>query len=109
MYLFPCTHKNDGFKIFSHIEGTCVTTISLDVTNEENMKYALPMESKKQELFILLQKLEVLMQESKIQFTSIKKNKFFTKLKLEDSFWHRSKNHFHLTALKLLIFLLGEL
>ena len=108
MYLFPCTHKNDRFKIFSRIEGTCVTTISLDVTNEENMEDALPMESKKQELFILLKKLEVLMQESKISIYKYKKMKFFTKLKLEDSFWHLSKSHFHLTAVKLLIFLLGD-
>jgi hypothetical protein len=61
MYLFPRTHKDDGFEILSPMEGTCVATTSLDVANAENMEVAIPMESKKEELFILLQELEVLM------------------------------------------------
>ena len=46
MYLFPCTHKDDGFEIFLPIEGTYFAMTSLDVANEENIEVALPMESK---------------------------------------------------------------
>ena len=66
MYLFPCTHKDDGFEIFLPIECTCITTTSLDVANEKKIEDALLMKSKEQELFVLLQDLEVLMQESKL-------------------------------------------
>ena len=54
IYLFLCIYKDNGFKIFLPIEDTCITTTSMDVTNEENMEYALPIESKEQGLFILL-------------------------------------------------------
>ena len=47
MYFFLYTYQNDGFKIFSTIEGTCVATTNLDVTNEENMEDALSRESSK--------------------------------------------------------------
>lgn len=46
MYLFSCTHKDDGFEIFLPIEGTYFAMTSLDVANEENIEVALPMESK---------------------------------------------------------------
>ena len=81
MYLFPRTHKDDGFEKKSPIEGTCVVTTNLDVANEENMEDASPIESKEQKLFVLLQKLEVLMQESKLLIYKYKKRKFSTKLK----------------------------
>jgi hypothetical protein len=53
-YLFPHTHKDDGCKIFSPIEGMCIITTSLDMFNEENMEEALSMESKEHEFFVLL-------------------------------------------------------
>ena len=37
MNLLSRTHKDDRFEIFSLIEGTCVATTNLDVTNEEYM------------------------------------------------------------------------
>ena len=85
MYLFPCTHKDDGFKIFSPIESTYVVTRSLDVTNEENIEYVLPMKSKEQELFVLLQELEILMQESKLSIHKYKK-KVLHKIEIGSNF-----------------------
>ena len=44
IYLFSHTHKDDGFETFLPIKYTCVATTSLDMTNEENIEDALPME-----------------------------------------------------------------
>ena len=94
MYLLPYTHKDDGFEIFSPIEGTCVGTTSLDVANEENIEDALPMESKEEKLFSLLQELEVLMQESKLSIHKYKREEVLHKIEIGRKFLASFKEPF---------------
>jgi hypothetical protein len=64
------------------MEGTCVTTTSLDVANAENMEVAIPMKSKEEELFILLQELEVLMEQSKFSIHKYKREEVLHKIEI---------------------------
>ena len=72
----------------------CIATTSLDVMNEENMKDALPMESKEQGLFVLLQELEVLMQESKLSIHKYKKDEVLHKIEIGRKFLASFKEPF---------------
>ena len=94
MYLFPHTYKDDGFEKNLPIEGTCVVTTNLDVANEVNVEDALPMKSKKEKLFILLQELEVLMQESKFSIHKYKKEEVLYKIEIGIKFLASFKEPF---------------
>ena len=94
MYLNLRTHQDDEFKFFSSMEGTCVGTTSLDVTNEESIQYSLRMESKEEELFVLLQELEVLMQDSKFSIHKYKGDEVLHKIELRRNFLTSFKEPF---------------
>ena len=94
MYLNLRTHQNDEFEFFPSMEGTCVATTSLDVTNEESIKDSLRMESKEEELFVLLQELEVLMQDSKFSIHKYKGDEVLHKIELRRNFLTSFKEPF---------------
>ena len=58
------------------------------------MEDALPMESKEQELFVLLQELEVLMQESKLSIHKYKKEEVLHKIEIGRKFLASFKEPF---------------
>jgi hypothetical protein len=76
------------------MESTCVATTSLDVTNEKNIKDSLRMESKEEELFVLLQELKILMQESKISIHKYKRDEVLHKIELGRKFLASFKEPF---------------